>query len=332
MSVKTKTTSDLWRTMNETDIDPLMEDGLQSSPQFFNWWVHQFYPEINDPQLHCVRANHWRPPETGQKRETDLHVEVEDSQSKRYALLVESKVNAPASEGQPEDYSEYAIWGKEYGKWDDACTVIMAPLGYLSSNRSAQKYNRKIAYEEIEKETRRRGLTCLADYLQAGVVRYNYKCSARNPDDTVGAFRVDYIDLLRDQDRDLYCLLHGKEKTQFSVTQTWFYFKLPNKDQIIHKLSNKIKERNRDDPQYLSLHTYKDQLKIQQNKLPDLGFSGEQGWRECKAYFIKDIRLSEDLNMFFDSFDQDRAFQIWRLTEKLRETWQDIVATGIYHK
>lgn len=329
MSDTTKTTSELWRTMKETDIDPLMEEGLQSSPEFLNWWVHQFYPDINDPKLLCVRANDWRPPESGQRRETDLHVEVNDSLSRRYALLIESKVIASAAERQPEDYSAYAFWGKENGRWDDACTVLMAPLGYLSSDRSAQQYNRIIAYEEIEKESRKYGLTCLADYLHAGVERCSNKGSARNPDDIVGFFRVEYIELLQDQHRDLYYRLRGKNRIQFDKSQTWFYFQFPDQDQIIHKLSNKILKRNRDDPQYLSLHACKDQLKIQLNKLPDLGFAGEQPWRESKKYFIKDIRLSEDLSMFFESFDQEKAFRIWWLTEKLRETWKEIVTAGI---
>lgn len=322
MAVVKKINDDLWRTMEEPDIDPLMAQGLKSNPGFRDWWTCRFYPDVKLGKLLKVEPNDWRKEWTkqvGRWRETDLHVEFQDTRARRYAILTESKVVAPAGDQQPEDYSSYACWGCHNGKWVKAVTVLMAPEGYLKSNSSVRLYDQNVSYEEIEEAARRHGLDKLADYLHAGVMRHRYCLEPRNPDDTVSAFRMKYGDLLRDEHRDLYKTLSAGDKKRFDSSQTWFYY-LPDgsKDQIVHKISNKSQEpRNDEDPQYLSLHAHG--LMQQINDLPDLGCPGE--WRATKAYAIKDVPLSRDAWMFFESFDADTARRVWSLLETLRERW-----------
>ena len=344
MSDTKKPTPALWRTMNEPDIDPKMKEGLQSSHGFLKWLVDQCYPDITDPQLHLVRANHWRPSESGPRRETDLHVEVTDSQSTRYALLIESKVTAPASYGQPDAYSAYAKWGVRHGKWDHAVTVLMAPKGYLTSERSSNKYERNISYESIERASRRERLSSLADYLIAGVERYNHAGPARNPDDIVGAFRVKYTDLIREESPDLYKILRAKDRSQFDESQAWMGFNLPHSDRINHYISNKRKgPQDREEQQYLAVWAYGMANRL--TELPDFEFEKkfpeikESAWRLPKgnkltkvSSGIKEFLLPADLWMFLDEFDADKTRAVWKLAESLRDRWTSIVDAGIFQR
>ena len=344
MSDTKNTTTALWRTMNEPDIDPLMKKGLQTSQGFLKWLVIQCYPGINNPQLQSVRANDWRPCESGPRRETDLHVEVTDSQSTRYALLIESKVTAPASYGQPDAYSAYAKWGVKHGKWKNSVTVLMAPEGYLTSERSADKYERNISYESIEKASRREGLSCLADYLIAGVERYNHTGSARNPDDTIGAFRVKYTELIREERPDLYKKLRGKDRNQFDKSQTWMGFNMSNSDRINHYISNKQKSpQDRGEQQYLVV--WANGMANRLSELPDFEFEKEfpavkeSAWRLPSgrrltkgSNGIKEFLLPEDLWMFLDEFDADKARAVWKLAESLRDRWMSIVDAGTFQR
>ena len=318
-----KKNDDLWRTMEEPDIDPLMAQGLKSNPRFRDWWTCRFYPDVKLGKLLEVQPNDWRKEWTkqvGRWRETDLHVEFQDTQERRYAILTESKVVAPAGDQQPEYYSDYACWGQNNGTWVKAVTVLMAPEGYLKSNSSVHLYDQNITYEEIEVVARKNGLNKLANYLHAGVMRHRYCSEPRDPDDTVGPFRVKYRDLLRDERYDLYTMLRSKHKDQFDKSQTWFEYDLPGRpeDQVIHKISNnRQKPRNDENPQYLSIRAHGMMQQI--HELPDLGCPGD--WRPTKAYAIKDVPLSRDAWMFFESFDADTARRVWSFLETLRDRW-----------
>ena len=61
-----KINDDLWRTMEEPDIDPLMAQGLKSSPRFRDWWTCRFYPDVKLGKLLEVEPNDWRKEWTNQ--------------------------------------------------------------------------------------------------------------------------------------------------------------------------------------------------------------------------------------------------------------------------
>ena len=118
--------NELWRTMNEPDIDPKLADGLQSSQEFAEWWLRQILPSVELDKLVEARPNFTREKESWSAqsragRETDLHVIVKDKCGDRYAILTESKIVAPAGHRQPEDYSAYARWGESKRKWTQGC-------------------------------------------------------------------------------------------------------------------------------------------------------------------------------------------------------------------
>ena len=319
--------NDLWKTMDEPDIDPLMEDAIRSNIRFLDWWVHKFIPEVRIERIINVKPNFTREKEAASHqskrgRETDLHMEIEDNVGSRYAILIESKINAPLSQNQLEDYLKYARWGKEQGRWKTAVTVLMAPEGYLTRSTCSPCVN-TVSYEEIAERAIGFGLQKLAAYLLAGIKRYQNTEEPRNPNDIVSAFRVTYASYLRDEYPQLYEILSARGKKLFDGSQKWFEFTLKDNVQIVHKISNRVGEQNEDEEQYLSLHVPK--MGAYLSELPDIGVYGS--WRPAESNSknksaIYEIPLSYDARMYFRSFDTDAAVKVWNLVETLRDVWK----------
>ena len=110
----------------------------------------------------------------------------------------------------------------------------------------------------------------LSDHLLAGIKRYQHTGEPRNPDEAISSFRVQYAGLLRDEYPHLYKLLSARGKELFDGSQKWFYFKLTNGVEIVHKISNNVYEQNVNDEQYLSLHILGKGSHL--NELPDPRF------------------------------------------------------------
>ena len=82
--------------------------------------------------------------------ETDVEVVYSDGE-KKWALLIEDKIDAVA---QPEQENRYEIRGKkavENNQFDGYNIFIVAPKKYLTGNKEAAKYPNSISYEEIRK-------------------------------------------------------------------------------------------------------------------------------------------------------------------------------------
>ena len=320
--------NDLWRTMSEPDIDPRLADGLRENPDFAKWWVQQVLPSVELDELLEIKPNLTREKDSWSAqsragRETDLHVVVKDRSCDRYAILTESKVVAPAGHRQPEDYAAYARWGESKGKWTRAVTALMAPEGYLARQRSADQYEVTLSYERIHDAARSNALDDLADYLRAGITRYQQVGGApRNPDDLIGGFRVQYADLLRDENRELYNCLRGKDRKQFDGSQRWFYFcpKQPllgkSGVRIIHQICNSKKgEQNRSRLQTLSIQVPR--IDHGQDSPPHWGARHE--WCPSAKYWIRNIAIDPAGKLFFDSFDGDAARRVWAQISELIE-------------
>ena len=254
-------------------------------------------------------------------RETDLHVIAKERCGDRYAILTESKIVAPAGHRQPEGYSAYARWGESKRKWTKAATVLMAPEGYLARQRSADQYNVTISYEWILDTARTNGLEDLAAYLRAGITRYEHAGGApRNPDDPIGGFRVQYADLLREEYRELYSCLRGRDRKLFDGSQRWFYF-FPQRPllersgvQIIHQICNRKKgDQDRSRQQVLSVQGPR--TGHGHDGPPDWGTQDQ--WRKSATFWIRDVAIESDARMFFEDFDGDAALRVWAQTSKL---------------
>ena len=193
-------------------------------------------------------------------------------------------------------------------------------------------YDRMISYEEVAERAKSFGLQTLFEHLLAGIKRYQHTGEPRNPDEIISSFRVMYAGLLRDEYPNLHKLLSARGKELFDGSQKWFYFKLTNGIEIVHKISNKVNEQNENDEQYLSLHIPGMGTHI--SELPDLDLYGS--WRPAKSNSknksaIYDIPLSHDARMFFNSFDTDAALRVWDLAETLRNRWENQVSVSNQH-
>ena len=314
--------------MSEPDIDPRLADGLQSNQKFAEWWVRQILPSVELDRLVEIKPNFTREKESWSAqsragRETDLHVVVKDRRGNHYAILTESKVVAPAGHRQPEDYSAYARWGMSKRKWTKAVTVLMAPEGYLERQRSVDYYEVTVSYERVHDAARSNALEDLAAYLRAGITRYEHVGGApRNPDDLIGGFRVQYADLLREENRELYGCLRGRDRKLFDGSQRWFYF-CPKRPllgrsgvQIIHQICNRKKaDQDRSRQQVLSVQIPR--TGNGQYGPPDWGTSDQ--WSQSAKFWIRDVAIEPAERLFFDDFDGDVARRVWAQISELIE-------------
>ena len=317
----------LWQRINEPDIDPLMADAIRLNHQFRDWWAHKFIPDIQLERIIEVKPNFTREVEAASHqskpgRETDLHMVFQDDRGSKHAILTENKIDAPPGPNQAEDYAKYAEWGKENRLWKSAVTVLIASEGYLTRSIS-NAYDRMISYEEVAERAENFGLQALSEHLLAGIKRYQHTGEPRNPDEIVSSFRVQYSGLLRDEYPHLYKLLSARGKELFDGSQKWFYFKLTNGVEIVHKISNNVYEQNVNDEQHLSLHIPGMATHI--SEIPDLDLNGS--WRPAKSNSknksaIYDIPLSHEARMFFDSFDTVAAVRVWDLADTLQCRWE----------
>ena len=321
----------LWQRINEPDIDPLMADAIRLNHQFRDWWAHKFIPDIQLERIIEVKPNFTREVEAASHqskpgRETDLHMVFQDDRGSKHAILTENKIDAPPGPNQAEDYAKYAEWGKENRLWKSAVTVLIASEGYLTKSIS-NAYDRIISYEEVAERAESFGLQALSEHLLAGIKRYQHTGEPRNPDEIVSSFRVQYSGLLRDEYPHLYKLLSARGKELFDGSQKWFYFKLINGVEIVHKISNNVYEQNVNDEQHLSLHIPGMATHI--SEIPDLDLNGS--WRPAKSNSknksaIYDIPLGYEARMFFNSFETESALRVWDLADTLRCRWENQIS------
>jgi len=312
--------NELWRTIIEPDIDPILAEALRSNQSFGIWFVRQILPAVELDSFVIVKPNYTREEQSWlfqskPRRETDLHIVFKDSCGDQYALLVENKVVAPPSLHQQQDYAAYAKWGQDVGKWRKAVTVIMAPRGYLDQKPSSNAYDVRICYETICDAARRHSLMRLTGHLSAALKWHsNSGITPRNPDALMGRFWDQYTELLREEDRRLYESLSGKDRRQLDKSQSWFEFwpknPLLGKDSagVIHKVCNhRARDQDPSKPQFLAIHV----PRTGSGRPPEWGNSDQ--WRASKQFWIHDIQLEKSDWMFFadQDFDSDAARRVW---------------------
>ncbi|MBQ7820842.1 MAG: PD-(D/E)XK nuclease family protein [Clostridia bacterium] len=82
--------------------------------------------------------------------ESDITVIIKHD-SKKYALLIENKIDADAMPEQCLRYNKRGEIGVSTGEYDDFAVFLIAPENYIKNNNEAQKYINKISYEEISR-------------------------------------------------------------------------------------------------------------------------------------------------------------------------------------
>lgn len=80
--------------------------------------------------------------------ESDIVILLEIG-SKRHALHIEDKIDAMAMPNQRGRYDQRAEKDIANGQYDSYSVLIVAPAKYLSVNAEAQKYERRVTYEQM---------------------------------------------------------------------------------------------------------------------------------------------------------------------------------------
>lgn len=128
--------------ISERDIDLILMRCFGTCDAF----ADLFLRSTGWPDARVVGIEHsFTDPELG---ESDITVTVEFNE-KRYALLIENKIDATAMPEQCHRYHERGKRGIENCEYADYALFIIAPESYLRTNDEAKKYPNRISYETM---------------------------------------------------------------------------------------------------------------------------------------------------------------------------------------
>ena len=130
--------------VSERDMDLLFLEEFAVSKNFRNLFIRQIQDfdldsyKIVSEELSFIDAA---------SGESDLTIVLENK-GRKVALLIEDKINAVAQTRQYERYVERGNNGVQKKLYDVFYVFLIAPAEYFKGNESAQKYPRKVTYEE----------------------------------------------------------------------------------------------------------------------------------------------------------------------------------------
>ena len=123
-------------------------------------------------------------------RETDVLLVVERDDGQRFACLIEDKVTAGFTPGQPEAYRQRGEHGIRTGRWHAFCTVLFAPEAYLSAYCGTTLFDSYLPFERFSQPgpgaSDEQILARLAAVLRTGIEKHQEK--QLPPDDAARAF------------------------------------------------------------------------------------------------------------------------------------------------
>ena len=129
----------------ERDIDVLLAEEFAVSPAFATWFLKQTRFSQADARVLDVYVSR-----SDSNGETDLTVVFEEvGGNRRFALLIEDKVDAPL---QPDQEARYHIRGRREsarGDYDEFDVILCSPKAYRIAQTKAASFNRFVSYEAI---------------------------------------------------------------------------------------------------------------------------------------------------------------------------------------
>ena len=128
--------------ITERDMDLLIIEEIYSSMDFRNIFLNK----VGRHNLEIISAHHSLTDIL--LGESDITVIFKNG-SKKYAILIEDKINAIAMQKQFERYVLRGEKGILDGQYDEFDVYICAPKSYLDINTEAHLYPNKISYEEL---------------------------------------------------------------------------------------------------------------------------------------------------------------------------------------
>lgn len=131
--------------ITERDMDLLIMREISSDVDFFR----QFFlseTHYSDCVIETMCVSHSVVTEDG---ESDIEIIVTTNDQKKFAVLIEDKIDAPSMDEQANRYILRGNKAVKDGKYDEFYVFIVAPEKYLKTNTEAGKYQHRISYERI---------------------------------------------------------------------------------------------------------------------------------------------------------------------------------------
>ena len=125
----------------ERDIDLLLLRSFMHSAEF----VRFFLNKVQHPAMKVETVQHSLMTQDG---ESDVTVILTDGE-KRFALLIEDKIDAIAMPRQHKRYHLRGQQGIRERLYDEYAVLIVAPQAYLDENPESKLYENRISYEEL---------------------------------------------------------------------------------------------------------------------------------------------------------------------------------------
>lgn len=136
----------------ECDIDFSLLKAFTDSLDFCQWFTNKVFDQSYFSQIKVEKLSA-RPKrsvfchEGDAKGESDLEVKIQDNCENTFLFLIENKINASFQPTQAERYqNRRQLRENEY---HCVKTVLIAPKRYLNRGKSPEKFDARIAYEDI---------------------------------------------------------------------------------------------------------------------------------------------------------------------------------------
>lgn len=240
----------------ERDIDLLLLEEMNVSVSFCRWLAER----VSMPVTTIDSFGAWHSISDASIGESDL-VMIIDSDNKSLALLIENKIDAPATPKQGERYFKRGAIGILEGRWDWFTTCMVAPQLYLDSSVDAKVYNVNISYETVSEWLRENCADKARGIWKSDLIKEAIEQNRRGyviiPDEEATAFWQEYWKAATRH----YPELQMKQPGMKPVNSDWVHFypdRLPKGCSLVHKL-----ERGHIDLQVAGAAENLDQLREQ---------------------------------------------------------------------
>jgi len=215
--------------VEERDMDTLFLEALGSDDGF----LQLFLNKINSLKNISAEVLSIELSKTDSIGESDITV-IFKNNTKKYALLIEDKINAIA---MPEQYKRYTIRGKKgikCGDYSDFYVFIVSPEKYYEQNEEAKKYDYHVTYEECKKYLESKTDSLSKIWIQQ--FEQSIEKSKKQSNVTFNATRNKFFKQYLEYQKDNYPNLECVNNAETSGTGCWPHFKADPKNAYIqHK-------------------------------------------------------------------------------------------------
>lgn len=177
-------------TIVERDMDLLLLEAVATDPDFTKLLVDK--TDLAGKSFEVVSVDLSRSDNDG---ESDVTIVIE-SDGKKYGLLVEDKINAPAMDEQHSRYHKRAKKDIKKGTYQDYRIFIFCSEKYRNQNEEAKLYEHFLSYEECKKyfDSKDDSISQIRGQRVAQAINKAKTTSETHVDENANAFFRKYMD------------------------------------------------------------------------------------------------------------------------------------------